>query len=517
MTSGQKIAIPDSGFDVTVPWRDLNAHHFDALVLPGGHAPGMRIGRHYRTYPAYVQDEVQSILENSTHQFKEGPFVLTKRGTRNDHKYAFVVKDENYISARWPGDAYFFSRTLIEMLKKNTAHFIVLFALLFAACVPKKPNSAVKENSVSNSFSFDDYAKMCYLALGNAPEVDCSTSDLPGKYITQPIGNWKKNTLSEIRLTGEELNPAHSNSQNLTDPESLDPSMKFECINDSWILGSGTTWPRCNGISVVQKTLSQSPQGEKVTWIASCRLNNDTRISGTGQMGIIGYNETTGATCFFNKSSLKTGPKIPSANSPGAATVYDNWNLIKRSTPCVNCHQSSPWIHSPELMPERMHEVLKDSAFSKNITHKNSLQWLKNPLKINHQTPLVPSGLDKTEAKIRNKGIPYIVVGREQLENVTNEKGDKIFFAGSWTPKRMDPATPKAKYCFACHDNVSAPINPQMEFMFQQRGLGILDAEFGKNWHDVLFKTKLNQDKLTEFLSMNRKELQDSWKEYIQK
>lgn len=32
-------------------------------------------------------------------------------------RHAFVVEDGNYVSARWPGDAYLFARTFIERLQ----------------------------------------------------------------------------------------------------------------------------------------------------------------------------------------------------------------------------------------------------------------------------------------------------------------------------------------------------------------------------------------------------------------
>jgi putative intracellular protease/amidase len=156
---------------------------FDALVLPGGHAPGMRqylgsealqgkvaeiwrlerpvgaichgvlvlartrgangrsvlarsrttclpkymersaylltfwkLGRYYRTYPAYVEDEVKAALDDPAAQFVRGPRTMTARGTATDDGPAFVVEDGRYVSARWPGDAYLFTRTLLDRL-----------------------------------------------------------------------------------------------------------------------------------------------------------------------------------------------------------------------------------------------------------------------------------------------------------------------------------------------------------------------------------------------------------------
>lgn len=72
-------------------------------------------GRYYRTYPAYVEDEVTAALA-SPDDFQRGPKELSKRGTREDDTHAFVVEDRNYVSARWPGDAYLIAKKLTERL-----------------------------------------------------------------------------------------------------------------------------------------------------------------------------------------------------------------------------------------------------------------------------------------------------------------------------------------------------------------------------------------------------------------
>ncbi|HEV2635751.1 MAG TPA: type 1 glutamine amidotransferase domain-containing protein [Actinocrinis sp.] len=76
-----------------------------------------RLGRYYRTYPAYVQDEVVAALDDRR-QFVRGPRVLSTRGTATDDTHAFVVEDGSYVSARWPGDAYLFSRKFIAQLER---------------------------------------------------------------------------------------------------------------------------------------------------------------------------------------------------------------------------------------------------------------------------------------------------------------------------------------------------------------------------------------------------------------
>jgi putative intracellular protease/amidase len=171
-----------------VGWSDLDPADFDGLVLPGGHAPGMRqylgsavlrekvaafwtlerpvgaichgvlvlartvdpatersvicrrfttslpkymergawlltawkLGSYYRTYPVFVQDEVTAALDGPS-RFIRGPVTLSQRGTASDDSAAFSVRDGNYLSARWPGDAYLFAKTFVRMLSEDHA------------------------------------------------------------------------------------------------------------------------------------------------------------------------------------------------------------------------------------------------------------------------------------------------------------------------------------------------------------------------------------------------------------
>ena len=177
--------VADPAFNAPLRWVDLDVTTFDGLILPGGHAPGMRqylgsellqqqvaafwaldrpvgaichgvlvlarstdpstghsvlhgrrttcltrwqerlayyltawkLGRYYRTYPAYVEDEVRAALRDPDAQFARGPRTLSERGTASDDSPTFVVEDGRYVSARWPGDAYAFGRTLIRRLE----------------------------------------------------------------------------------------------------------------------------------------------------------------------------------------------------------------------------------------------------------------------------------------------------------------------------------------------------------------------------------------------------------------
>ncbi len=163
-------------FRAPIRWDAIDAAAFDMLILPGGHAPGMKqylagetlhakvaafartgkpmgaichgvlvlaragalkgrkttclpkymervaylltawkLGKYYRTYPAYVEDEVKAALDDPSH-FVRGPMHLVSQGTANDDRAAFVLEDGAYVSARWPGDAHLFARKLLERL-----------------------------------------------------------------------------------------------------------------------------------------------------------------------------------------------------------------------------------------------------------------------------------------------------------------------------------------------------------------------------------------------------------------
>jgi len=174
-----------ASYRAPIGWADLRPDEYDGMILPGGHAPGMRqylgsdalrdkvaqfwglhrpvgaichgvlvlartrdpitgrsviadrhttclpkylergayyltawrLGRYYRTYPQYVQDEVKAALDDPS-LFHRGPLTTT-RATMTDDRAAFVVEDANYLSARWPGDAYLFAKRFLALLNQS--------------------------------------------------------------------------------------------------------------------------------------------------------------------------------------------------------------------------------------------------------------------------------------------------------------------------------------------------------------------------------------------------------------
>jgi hypothetical protein len=73
-----------------------------------------RLGRYYRTYEAYVEDEVRAAGPAA---LERGPFTLFSHGTEASDEAAFVVEDGPYVSARWPGDAYLLTKKLLARLE----------------------------------------------------------------------------------------------------------------------------------------------------------------------------------------------------------------------------------------------------------------------------------------------------------------------------------------------------------------------------------------------------------------
>jgi protease I len=174
----------DKNFQKPVAYKKATEKDFDGLVLPGGHAPGMRVyleapelhkltsaffakkkpvaaichgvvlaarakrkdgksvlfdrkttallkkqelaahnltrvwlGTYYRTYPeTTVQDEVTAALA-SEKDFLTGPTPGITRDAPQKMKIGFTVTDGNYISARWPGDAYNFAHGFLKLLR----------------------------------------------------------------------------------------------------------------------------------------------------------------------------------------------------------------------------------------------------------------------------------------------------------------------------------------------------------------------------------------------------------------
>jgi protease I len=165
-------------------WDGIRADDFDALLLPGGHAKGMRpylesptlqaataaffaagkpvaaichgtllaarskaangksvlygrkttgltraqemlawrltaawMGDYYRTYPTPLETEVRSLLARPE-DFETGPSSVLRDSLAHLER-GFTLRDGNYLSARWPGDAHRFGTEFVDLLAKR--------------------------------------------------------------------------------------------------------------------------------------------------------------------------------------------------------------------------------------------------------------------------------------------------------------------------------------------------------------------------------------------------------------
>lgn len=169
----------DRAYAQPMSWSDIDPDAFDGVILPGGHAPGMRPylesealqhavgafiaaerpvgaichgtvlaarsldprtgrsvldGRRTTGLPKSMElsawlltalwlgryyrtydQTVQAEVAAAAGAFDEGPFALL-RDTRDTPERGFVVRDGCYLSARWPGDAWRFSYVFRDML-----------------------------------------------------------------------------------------------------------------------------------------------------------------------------------------------------------------------------------------------------------------------------------------------------------------------------------------------------------------------------------------------------------------
>ncbi len=105
---------PDTGKSVIHGYRTTSL--LKSQELAGYNLTRLWLKDYYLTYPGLaVEDEVRSVLADSDH-FIPGPTPLL-RDDLGHMKRGFVVRDRNYLSARWPGDAYAFSLEFAQMVQ----------------------------------------------------------------------------------------------------------------------------------------------------------------------------------------------------------------------------------------------------------------------------------------------------------------------------------------------------------------------------------------------------------------
>jgi hypothetical protein len=106
--------LPNNDFDPTeagVPWRVLRDRgHRIVFATPDG-TPG-------ETDPR-IEDEVRAALAQRE-DFLTGPVAPTRDSPGNPQA-GFTVRDDNYLSASWPGDAHRFADEFASMVERPNA------------------------------------------------------------------------------------------------------------------------------------------------------------------------------------------------------------------------------------------------------------------------------------------------------------------------------------------------------------------------------------------------------------
>ena len=77
-----------------------------------------KLGRYYRTYPAYVEDEVRAALAARPRSSSGAP-TLSEPRHRDHRRPRLRGGGRPYLSARWPGDAYLFAKRFGQLLQSR--------------------------------------------------------------------------------------------------------------------------------------------------------------------------------------------------------------------------------------------------------------------------------------------------------------------------------------------------------------------------------------------------------------
>lgn len=203
------------------------------------------------------------------------------------------------------------------------------------------------------------HAQMCAQYLGPIPRASCSDAQVV------PV------TVDGVEVPWTKDRPSRSFEQ----PKTCDLP---DALSGGCQLG--------NGIARYQGTHHDGSAREEVIYLAFCRDSG---------LGLIGHNQTTGATCFFHYEPVHSNMAIhPGSNDPDYEAHWQE-PAIMAADQCQGCHQADPFIHTPWV------DQLKDP---------------RNP----DQT-LVP-----ILAGPANPRPPYFVLGEEFSQPISAELPDNV-------------------------------------------------------------------------------------------
>jgi hypothetical protein len=257
------------------------------------------------------------------------------------------------------------------------------------------------------SFDFGAYVSACENELGPAPAMATCIEgeDLPFTY-TDSSG--VKKVLSRADLKETVL---------WEDVDDINTQEVIQCDEPSLIirdLANGGCFPD-------QKVVRKDTEfkGAKVTWIGVCLKTHKATTQHKNwfdDVGYIGYNEKTGAACFFqgrhqlDPSGRKAVPGDIQLPTTRLVESTKPWKALVERDDCVRCHASGPWLHTP----------LVDNVVNSKTGER-----------------VMPS--EKRLGKL-----PYKIVFQKELQAAAGP--DK------WDPKVLSvPKSHPAAFCTSCH------------------------------------------------------------------
>ena len=365
------------------------------------------------------------------------------------------------------------------------SRLIFLVPLTFG-CIQKKPLAETKA-ARSTELTFSRYVESCTEELGEIPALDCRENADGWTALVLPQYGLKENSLGDFGSS---------------DPKPLVQDGSFHdtsegCVNPRWITGIGKGM-LCSAKQILAFRKSTNSRKETVQWRTLCRDSKfdgtSDKVLGFGQVGLIGYNETTGSTCFFNVSNPARNFSWPKPSAADASNAYDSFEKIKNSGTCVKCHSTGPWLRTPLVVPYVVAKKLRGGDFAKKVEGIYKPDIFNAPweqFQEAAETHAVPSMFSFDHGKRTFK--PYRIVEGEALE--------ALHGANSWTPLKW--TSPATSYCETCHEvSVMNAMPAYFHFLTGHPDLGPSpavppDPRF-KNWHDLLF-AKLDEKKLAPF------------------
>lgn len=291
------------------------------------------------------------------------------------------------------------------------ATFILSFALTTGCVKPEVKSAAYSEEAsrpgfekeftkkqflaLSEEEQFQTYVRACEKRLGKIPRINCANGgEIPAGITTH--GSFEN----------------FDGSKGKYKPSSQDGR---SCDRPSFGLSPDLGHTACTPHSRMGRAQAQS--GFNTEWIYLCRRYFDRDKNSTlfDDISQIGYDRTTGATCFFvskvNYSAPQSPAKdgaidsklIPEFTSKDSTKFFMSPREMSRSLNCLECHTSHAWIRTPHITQV-------------SIDGKRVLP------------------------EVRSKD-PYHVVAFNYLEAVGSQQ---------WRSKKL--VSPEVKVCTGCHN-----------------------------------------------------------------